>query len=212
MRLPRVAWVGLLAGALSSAQGESVEWGVAGGGSFFQGKSVTAPFGSAQAGFARGFAAGFWGGHNYCWIGGEIRYLFAHQPLEVASGAARADFRGQSHAIHYNLLIHAAPAGARVRPFAAVGGGIKGYRGTGTERLYQPLQEYALLTKTSQWKGLLVLGGGLKWTLSPRVVLRLEVYDYVTEFPEKVIAPAPGARIGGWIHNVVPAVGVGFQF
>jgi hypothetical protein len=208
----RVFCVVLLAGALTGARGESAEWGLVGGGSFFPDKAVTAPFGKANAGFARGFAAGLWGGHNYRWVGGEIRYLFEHQPLRVATGAARADFRGRSHAIHYNLLIHAAPAEAKLRPFVAVGGGIKGYQGTGTERLYQPLQEFALLTRTSQWKGLVVFGGGLKWALSPRVVLRLEVYDYLTEFPEKVIAPAPGASLGGWIHNLVPAVGAGFLF
>lgn len=208
----RLVCVVLLAGALSGARGENAELGLAGGGSFFENKSVQAPFGRADAGFSRGFAAGVWGGHNYRWIGGEIRYLFENQQLRVASGATRADFRGRTHAIHYNLLLHAAPAGAKVRPFVAVGGGIKGYQGTGTERLYQPLQEYALLTRTSQWKGLAVFGGGVKWALSPRLTMRLEVYDYLTEFPEKVIAPAPGASLGGWIHNIVPAVGVGFGF
>lgn len=208
----RLACVVLLAGAPAGARGESAELGLAGGGSFFQSKNVTAPFGRADAGFARGIAAGVWGGHNLRRIGGEIRYLLENQALRVASGATRADFRGRTHAIHYNLLIHAAPAGSAVRPFLAVGGGIKGYQGTGTERLYQPLQEYALLTKTSQWKGLVVFGGGVKWTLSPRVMFRLEVYDYLTEFPEKVIAPAPGTSLGGWIHNIVPTAGLAFLF
>ncbi len=208
----RLVWVVLLTGAVVGARGESAELGFTGGGSFFQNKSVQAPFGRADAGFARGFAAGVWGGHNYRWISGEIRYLFENQQLRVASGATRADFRGRTHAIHYNLLLHATPAEAKARPFVAVGGGIKGYQGSGSERLYQPLQEYALLTKTSQWKGLVVIGGGVKWALSPRLMMRLEVYDYLTEFPEKVIAPAPGASVGGWIHNIVPAVGIGFAF
>jgi hypothetical protein len=160
----------------------------------------------------RGFSAAVWGGHNHRYLGGEIRYLYEQNRLRVASGPAKATFSGRSHAIHYSLLLHARPAGSKTRPFVAAGGGVKGYQGTGTEVLYQPLQEYALLTRTAEWKGLLVFGGGVKFALSPRIGLRAEVYDYLTPFPEKVIAPAPGAAIGGWVHNVVPGFGLAFTF
>lgn len=212
MSIARFFTASLLLWTASAAWGQTGEFGFSGGGSVFANKTVQAPFGQASAGFENGFSAGVWGGHNHRYVGGEIRYLYQHGRLRVSSGDAKANFRGRSHAVHYNLLLHTAPVGAKTRPFLAVGGGIKGYQGAGTEVLYQPLQEFALLTKTTQWKGLAVFGGGVKFALGPRLQLRVEVYDYFTQFPEKVIAPAPGAGVGGWIHNIVPGFALAFTF
>lgn len=212
MSIARILIAGALLGPAGAGWGQTVEFGLGGGAGFAPTNTVQAPFGQAGAGFSSGPSAAVWGGHNHRYLGGEIRYLYGQSRLKVTSGGTKAGFSGRSHAIHYSLLVHTRPAGSKTRPFLAVGAGVRGYQGTGTEVLYQPLQEYALLTRTTEWKGLLVFGGGFKFALSPRFQLRAEVYDYLTPFPEKVIAPAPGATVGGWVHTVVPGVGLAFTF
>ncbi|MCW5979370.1 MAG: hypothetical protein KIT09_14940 [Bryobacteraceae bacterium] len=203
--------VALSAAAFSPlANGQGGELGFLGGGSIYTRKSTPA---QAKVGFENGFSAGAWGGHDmYQRLGGEIRYLFEQNKLHVSSGSGKASFSGRSHAAHYDLLFYGSSPEATIRPFFAVGGGIKGYQGSGEETPDQPLQNVALLTKTTQWKGLVVFGGGLKVAVGAKVRLRLDIYDYLTPFPTDVIAPAPGVEFGGWIHNLVPTFGISFVF
>jgi len=42
---------------------------------------------------------------------------------------------------------------------------------------------------------LITFGGGIKYAVAPRFLLRIEVRDYFSRFPTKVIAPAPGAHL-----------------
>ena len=100
----------------------------------------------------------------------------------------------------------------RLQPFAAAGGGLRVFRGVGAESAYQPLSTFALLTKTSQWVPMATFGGGIKYAIRPRVLLRIEVRDYFSRFPTRVIAPAPGSHLAGWLHDVVPMVGITFVF
>ncbi|MCP5112469.1 MAG: outer membrane beta-barrel protein [bacterium] len=203
----------MLFGLKQAANAQGGEVGLAGGGSFYLDQTVTAEGGEAKAGFDPGFAVSGWIGHNmYKYLGGEIRYMFEQQGMKLNGPGGSASFSGRSHALHYNFLIHTAPNDAKVRPFVAVGGGIKGYQGTGTEVVAQPSQEFALLSKTNDWKGLIVFGGGVKFAVSDNVSFRVEVYDYFSQTPTKVIAPAPGASIGSWFHNFVPMVGVSIRF
>jgi hypothetical protein len=48
--------------------------------------------------------------------------------------------------------------------------------------------------------------------LGQHAFLRTEFRDYVTPFPKKVITPATGAKVSGWLHDIVPMVGIGFSF
>ena len=48
--------------------------------------------------------------------------------------------------------------------------------------------------------------------MSDSVYLRLEIRDYITPFPKQVVAPAPGAKLKGWLHDFVPMVGIGVRF
>ena len=59
---------------------------------------------------------------------------------------------------------------------------------------------------------MVTFGGGIKYAVSRRVLLRIEVRDYLTSFPTKVIAPAPGAHLAGWLHDIVPMAGITFVF
>ncbi len=199
------------AGRLASAQ--QAELGIGGSAGLYSRQTVTAPAGTAAAGLESGWGAGAWIGHYmYRYVSGEIRYWRQQNDLKLTAGGTRAAFRGATQAIHYDLLIHATPKGSKIWPFVAVGGGIKRYSGAGEEAVVQPLEDYALLTRTSEWKGLLTVGGGVKFVVSPRVIVRVELRDYLTPFPRQVIAPAPGANVGGWLHNIVPQFGVSFTF
>jgi len=140
-----------------------------------------------------------------------VRYTYLQSDLRLASGGTEVTFGGQAHAVHYDLVFHTR-RDAPVILFAAGGGGIKYYRGTGKEAAYQPLSDFAYLTKTQELKPLISAGGGVKFKISNRVYLRLEARDYITPFPQKVITPAPGNKISGWVHNIVPMVGIGYLF
>jgi len=204
----------VLAGTGRLAYGQaSAEAGFGGGASFYTEKTVTAPAGEAQVGFEPGFILSGWLGQDlYRYLGGELRYSYQMNDLKLNSAGSKFTFGGRAHSIHYNFLFHTAPAGSKLRPFVAVGGGVKAFQGTGPEVPDQPAQDIVLLTKTTEWKGLVVFGGGVKFAVSDGMLLRAEVYDYFSQTPSKVIAPAPGGKIGGWLHNLVPVFGISFRF
>ena len=185
--------------------------GVAGAG-FVNSLGVAGTAGAATAGFKPGFAFGGFVGHNmYRHLSGEVRYSYLQSNLRLSSGGTEATFSGVAHAVHYDLIFHSrkdAPA----QVFAAAGGGFKVYRGTGKEAAYQPLSQFAYLTKTQELKPLISVGGGVKFKLSRRAALRVEARDYITPFPLKVITPAPGNKISGWVHDIVPMVGISYLF
>jgi hypothetical protein len=191
------------------------KWEVGGlaGGGFSNGLSVSNAFGSATTGLATGVGFGALLGQNlYPRLSGELRYTYQFNDLRLTGSSESATFKGVIQSLHYDILVHARRSRARVQPFVAGGGGVRVFRGVGTESPYQPLSSFALLTKTNQWSPMVTFGGGIKYAFSPRVLLRAEVRDYFTQFPTKVIAPAPGAHLSGWLHDIVPMVGVTFVF
>lgn len=203
-----------LSGAWNLAYGQGGEAGFAGGGSFYLNRTVSAPAGEAKVGFGPGFVASAWIGHNnHRYVGGEVRYTFGWNDMKLeAPGASKYTFGGRSHAFYYSLHLHTAPTESKVRPFFAAGGGVKGFQGTGTEVPDQPGQDIIILTKTSEWKPLIVFGGGIKIAVSDGMQFRVEVYDHFTQAPTNVVAPAPGVDFGGWFHNFTPQVGISFTF
>jgi len=200
----------LAAGASCFAQ--QWEFGGLGGGSFVPGAAVSSPLGSATAGFQTGASAGAFVGQNlYPHISGELRYEFLQSNLRLSSGGTEATFSGVAHMIHYDVLFHTNKKGSRTQYFAAVGGGLKVFNGTGAEAAYQPLSQYAYFTKTQVLKPMASVGAGIKYALTPRIVLRTEVRDFITMFPKDLIAPAPGAKFGGLLHDFVPMVGISYE-
>src|SRR3954447_20441291 len=191
------------------------QWEIGGnvGGSFVPTVAVTGPTGSADTGVQTGISAGAWLGQTISRrIGGEIRYNFMQSNPKLASGGKSATFSGDTHAVYYDLLIHTARKESRAELFGAIGGGMKIFRGTGKEAAFQPLSEFAYLTKTTQVKPMLSAGGGVKFRLSPHMTLRTEVRDFLTPFPKDVITPAPGVKIGSLLHNIVPMVGISYAY
>jgi hypothetical protein len=212
----RITAVYLLAltGLAATCAAQEWELGAVGGFGFYRNATVKPPTGAdGEAGLKSGPAAGIFAGNNmYERLGGELRYTYRVGKLNVSGGGQEADFAGETHVVHYDLLYHFADRDARIRPFVAGGAGMKYYRGTGVERAFQPANRYALLSKTSEVKGLVSVGGGVKVGLSDALHLRLEVRDFITPFPREVIAPSPGSSIKGWLHDLVPMVGIGVRF
>lgn len=212
-RLNVGAAAAVLALMATPAMAQKWEFGLAGGGSVFAAKSASAGTASASAGFKPGFAAGaFIGQTMNRLVSGEIRYSFERNQLKLSSGGTQATFSAQAHAVHYDVLIHTAPTGAKKRPYFFIGGGAKQYRGTGKEVVFQPLQNIALLTHTDEVKPLISVGAGVKIQVGQRTFARLELRDYITPFPTRVIEPVPPTKLGGLIHSFMPMVSLSFTF
>ncbi len=194
------------------AAAQKWEIGGAAGGGFYTSKDVNTPGASASAKIANGIVASGWVANNNgnVW-GGEFRYDYQRGDLEVSSGGTKASFAAQSHAVHYDVLFHFAGIESHVRPFIAVGGGVKRFEGIGTEVVSQPLNGVALLTKTGDLRPLVSVGAGFKVN-ARRFGFRVEAHDFLTPFPTKVITPAQGASIGGWLQDFVVSAGISILF
>ncbi len=187
------------------------KWEVGGfaGGGFYKNASVTSPAGNGDVGFKNGAVFGGAIASNlYSYVGGELRYEYRMGEQFVKSGGTEATFGNRTHSVHYDFLLHFRPEGAFIRPFVSAGGGVKIFVGSGAETAAQPLSRLALLTRTTETKGLGVVGAGLKIKIAPGVALRAEVHDFITPFPRQVIAPSVNASISGILHDVVATFGI----
>ena len=194
----------------SAAFAQQWEFGGMAGGSFLSSVNVSNSFGSATAGLANGPAFGGYVGFNsYQHIGGELHYGFLMTDLKLSGNGTTATFSGQEHVIHYDVIFHT-NGDKKTEFFAAVGGGMKLFRGTGAEAAYQPLYQFGYFTKTQQVMPMGSVGGGVKIVLSRKMFLRAEFRDYISMFPNKVIAAPSGTKYGSVLHNFVPMVGLGF--
>jgi hypothetical protein len=204
----------ILAAASTCGFAQQWEFGGFGGGGFLSNVNVSASGGSAKTGFEPGIAAGAFVGQylNPHWSG-EIRYEFRQNNLYVESGGQKATFSGYAHMVHYDLILHTNRKESRAQFFAALGGGMKMFQGTGASRDYQPLSNFALLTHTQQMKPMASVGGGVRFTLSKRMFLRAEFRDFITTFPTQVITPpGSGVKYPTLLHDIVPLVGISYEF
>jgi Outer membrane protein beta-barrel domain len=199
-----------LAGACAAQQ---YELGASGGFGFSTDATVKRGSDTAEAGLKPGPVLSVFVVQNmYKHLGGEIRYSYQMDDLKVSSAGTEATFSAQTHSLHYDLLYLAGDRDSRVRPFVAVGGGVKVYRGTGAQHATQNLGQFVALTQTQEIKPLISFGGGVKMKLSGRLYLHVEARDYLTPFPTKVIAPVPPSTVSGWVHDFVPLVGISMGF
>jgi hypothetical protein len=206
----------ILVAAVFSCAAMAQKWevGVGGGGDFYTSQTVQGAVSSADASLTTAIAASAWlGNDSGRLLGGELRYDFEDSSLKLSSGGTTATFAGQTDAVHYDFLLHFTPRGSRIRPFVAAGAGIKLYRGTGAQSAYQsPLQDVAVFTQTKDLTPLVSAGAGVKIAITNNIQLRVEVHDYLTPFPTKVITPASGAHVSGWLQDFVPMFGLSFTF
>ncbi len=174
--------------------------------------SNTARSGSVGPGF--GFSGGFVLGQTMSnrW-GGEFRYLYFKNDLKLDTGSDSAELGAQSHAVHYDVLYYFSDPDVKIRPYVAAGFGIKHYQGTGAEDPFQPGNDLALLTATSQTMFMGDAGLGVKFRIGSHAIFRVEFRDYMTGVPKDVIAAAPGADLqGGILHQWAPLFGITWTF
>lgn len=195
------------------AKAQKWEFGGGAGGGFYTSQDISGANGSAAAKLATGLAGSGWMVNNGTghW-GGELRYDYGMSDLAISGGGKSASLGAHTQGFHYDILWYATPNGSHVRPFVAVGAGIKIYQGTGAEVQFQPLSNVALLTQQQDLTPMASVGGGVKVQISPRVSLRLELHDYLTPFPKKVITPNVGEKTSGfsWLNDFVPMVGISY--
>jgi hypothetical protein len=187
--------------------------GAAAGFGIMRNATISNLSGSASAGVDDRFAAGVVFGQDlYQHLGGEVRYTFRDDDLVLKSGGSKVNMDGESHLVQYDMLFHATGKSSRIRPYAAAGAGIRWFLGTGQEYENQPLGNFALLAKTDEVRPLVSVGGGVKVRVRGRMAFRLDFRDYISPFPQKLFATAPGARIHGWLNDLVPFAGVSWLF
>jgi len=204
----------LMAAAAASGLAQQWEVGGIGGGSFLNTAGVSSPVGAATAGFQSGFVGGaFFGQNLYRHLSGEVRYEFFQSNLKISAGGTTATFSGLAHAIHYDLIWHTERKNSPVQLFAALGGGMKVFYGTGAQQAYQANYQYGYMTQTHEVKPMVSVGGGFTYKLSQRVYLRAEVRDFLTPFPSKVIAPpSSNVKYGSILNDLVPMMGLEYAF
>jgi hypothetical protein len=196
-----------------AALAQKWEIGAGVGGSFYTSQTFSNAVGRADAGLSNAVAVSAWLGNNPGkLLGGELRYDYESSGLKLSGSGADARFSGHTNAFHYDFVLNMAASEARVRPFLSAGGGVKLFTGTGQETPVQPLSNIGFLTRTTETKGLISIGGGMKFNLARAAQLRLEVHDNLTPFPKSVIAPAAGTKVGGWLQDFVVMAGISFLF
>ena len=109
--------------------------------------------------------------------------------LKLSSGGTSTTFASQSNAVHYDFLVQLRLVGIGHAALRGGGGGVKWYSGTGTEQVYQPLSNIAVFSDVRDLRAMVSVGGGVKFNIAKSTMLRLEVHDYMTPFPSKLIAP-----------------------
>ena len=213
MRFGSMLMLGVCLGTVPAAFGQKWEFGGGVGWGFYTSQTIKGSLSEADASFKNGVA---WSGYltqnvTNRWAG-EFRYTFQRGDARLQQGSTEATFGANSHAVHYEFQFHTAPMEAKVRPFFAGGGGVKFYRGTGRELPTQPLSNLGLLTRTNDTRALVTAAAGVKVRISERWNVRVEVRDYITPFPANVLAPALGATVGGWMHDIVPMFTFAYTF
>ena len=198
---------------VSACFAQNYEVGAAGGYGFYRNARVIASPGTVTAGIRNRFVAGATLTEDmYERVSGELRYLYQDGDPFVSGFGRKANLEGQSHSVTYELLFHVKDREQRLRPYVAVGGGIKYFRTTGPEPVPQPFPDIVTLTNANELRWLVSVGGGLKYRVSRRVILRADFRDYINPFPHKLFVPIPGGTGRGLLHQFTPMLGVGYSF
>ena len=200
--------------AAPAAFAQKWEVGLGAGGSFLTSETITNPAGNADATRDPGLAVSAWLDNTIGsgLFGGELRYDYERGDLKLSSGGTTVKFGSQSNAVHYDFLYNFTSSESAVRPYVLAGGGVKWYSGTGTEQVYQPLSNIAVFSDVRDMRALVSVGAGVKFNIAKSTLLRLEVHDYLTPFPNTLIAPMQGSSVGGWFQDFVVSAGISFGF
>jgi Outer membrane protein beta-barrel domain len=205
----------MFAATAGFAYSQETNWevGVIGGAGFSPGMTVKNATTSASASVRPAIAVGVYGGQDmYRYWSAEAAYLYRAGDLKLSGDGQSASFGAHAHLITGDILAHFKPKGAHIRPYISIGGGIEVMEGTGQESFNQPLGSLAALTATREVLPVGEVGVGVKVRLSPHLLLRLQARDYITQAPNEVIAPAPGAKLSGPRQDVIGSVALAFTW
>jgi hypothetical protein len=203
------AWALLLVCPAGSCFAQHWAFGAVGGYSYSPSLTASNSLGEAKTGLKAGATAGAVVSQDlYNHLSGELRYLYRFGDMKASGQGRGFTFSGLSHAVHYDILIHSAPRNAAVRPFIAVGGGVRIFRGTGQESASQPLDQFVVLTRTRETKPLFTPGVGVEFRKGDRFSFTLEFRDYITPVPNQIMLPVPGTKLTGWMHDFTPLFGL----
>jgi opacity protein-like surface antigen len=202
----------LLAAALPACA-QDWEFGADIGYGAYRNGSIFAPGGDATAGIRNRFAAGAVVCEDlYDRVSGELRYEYQDGHPFLASAGAEKDIQGQSHTFTYDVLIHFKPREQKLRPFVALGAGVKLYEIAGPAPNPQPIPSIATLNAIDEWKFVASIGGGVKYRWRGHILLRGDFRDYLTQFPKRQIAPAANGTARGIFQQFTPMFGVSYVF
>ena len=209
-RLSLTLLAAMIAGGMApSAFGQRFEVGVGGGASFYNKRTVTGTSTSVEAGFKSGYNFTGYLGQLGNRLGGELRYAYASNEMELNGGGKSFAMSGHTQAIHYDLSFYFNDKKAKIRPYLLAGGGMKQYSGTNSTAIVQPFMSTVVLTNTSEWKPLITAGGGIRVVLNPKLHLRAEVLTYMTQVPTKIITPVQG-KLDGWYFDIMPTISLSY--
>jgi hypothetical protein len=208
--MKKLAVIAILSAAVVCAQEKEWEVGAIGGYGYAPHLTVSRGSTSADTGISRGAVVGVFGGEDmYNYWSGELRYLYRFDDLKLSSGNIKApNFGAHTHIVTADFLGHFRPRASHMRPFIAFGGGAKTMVGSGIESAGQPLGNFAALTATHEVLPVADIGAGIKWDFKKNLRFRVEMRDYISPVPNKVIAPAPGASLGGVLNDIQGMVGL----
>lgn len=195
--------------AAPAAWGQRWEVGAGGGASIYNTRTIEASTGDVQAKFKPGYAFSGYLGQLGSRVGGEIRYTYEGNSMELSGRGKSVTMSGRSQSIQYDVSYYFGSPKSKTRFYVLGGGGIKQYTGTGSSDAAQSLMSTAVLTATSEWKPLVTGGAGVRHEIGKNLSLRAEVLVYMSEAPKNVITPT-GGTLSGWYMNIVPMVGLSY--
>lgn len=148
----------------------------------------------SETDFRLGFRFTF---NSYRFFGHEIGYAYNHGKFKQAS-TPPAEVGMPVHQGMYNFLAYATPEGSSVRPFAAGGVHFSTFYPPGT----------GVFSGNGVTKFGYNYGGGLKFRISPLLMMRLDLRDYVTGKPFGDFFPDQKGRL----HQLEVSAGLGIAF
>jgi outer membrane protein W len=190
-------------------------WEIGGGAGYgvYRNATISGAAGSVDAGVRNAYSVtGVVSEDLFEHLSGEIRYVYQAGSTFLQSGSAQGTVSGSSHTFTYDALLHLKPRESRIRPFVAFGAGAKYYATSGNTPKAQPVPAIAVLTTQSQWEPAFDFGGGVKYRVTDHLVVRGDVRDYISFFPNRLFAPAGGARQTGVLQQFTPMFGIGYTF
>src|SRR4249919_3311114 len=105
-RIAMTLLAGLIAGSMAPAAfGQRFEFGGGGGVSFYNSRTATGPA-TVDAGFKTGYSFNGYLGQLGNKLGGELRYAYASNEMELSSGGKSFTMAGRTQAIHYDLAFY----------------------------------------------------------------------------------------------------------